>query len=366
MKWKMKLGVVVLSLLLGVSGGLSTFAEDSTTTETTTSTTQENPNAEVSYSVAKIPSDKEKDTQSSFFDLVVEPGDEFTIQAKMFNSSNEDMSVKSVPLTTFTNINGEIAYSSLPPEEGFDESLTTKFSEIATVESAEVDVPKASQVVTTTTIKIPADAKEGVILGSWYFEKMGQTDDEGKASEGISIKNQYSYAMAVKITVKNEIAKPNLNFLKVEPDLNSYRKVINGYVQNDQAAIISQLTFSATVTKKGSKDVLYSNDAGEATMAPNSNFPYPVFLGEDQLAAGEYTYHLKATTKDPKWEETSWEWSQDFTIKADEAKKINEAAFQDPQPSLNIWWIIGGLLLLFIIILIIVWQVAKRKYQKQK
>lgn len=352
-----KITVSLMGILAGITFGTNAvFAQD------TAQSTKDSPNEAISYSVSKVPSEKEADQTSPFFDLAVKPNDEFDIEVKIFNSSPEDIKVKNMPLTTFTNGNGEVAYASLPPKAGLDKSLKVSFADIAKADQEIVEVPKNSEVATKMTIKVPENAPTGVILGSWYFEKADQVDD--KKSEGISIKNKYSYALAVKMTVDHEIEKPNLNLLKVQPDLNNYRKVINAYIQNDQPAIVSDLKVSGEVTEKGKSDVLYKNETDKLTMAPNSNFAYPIFLGQDQLKAGTYTMHLKATTTDSKWGKKTWEWDQDFTIKAADAEKINKEAVQDPKAPLSIWWIVAGSLLLLLLIVFIVWQTAKKKFQQ--
>ncbi len=323
---------------------------------------EENPNTAIQYSVNKIPSDKEPDPSNSYFDLVVKPGETIELQAKIYNAQSEDIEVQQAAYTSFTNQNGEISYATKIDEKKLDESLKVKFSSIAQVGKT-VIVPANNEQIVPLVIHVPKNAQNGVILGSWYFEQTDQNKDQ--KDNGISIKNKYSYAIGVKMTVNQEIPSPNLHLKSVKPSLNNYQKVINANIQNDQPAILSKLTIHASVTKKGSKKVLYENDKGTVTMAPNSNFDYPLFLGAEQLKAGEYTLHLKAKTADPKWPPKTWEWDKVFTISSEKAKKLNNQAINDEKPPISIWWYVAGGSSLLLVVIVLSFLVASRRYKRK-
>lgn len=352
--WKRKLvllGVVFFTL---AGGAVQVAAKED----------QNQTNAGIGYSVQKVDPGGEVSSSSSFYDLLVQPGEERTIQAKLVNPSDEEITIESKLFSASTNKNGEISYTAEAEEP--DPTLAYPFSTIAEVAASDIKTtvaPKSEKTI-STTIKVPAEVKEGVILGSWYFEKLGQAESNDE-DEGIVIKNKYSYAMAVKLTVEREINDPNLNLLNVTTGLNNYRKVINANVQNDRPAIVSNLTITGKVMKKGSYDVLYENTAEKMIMAPNSTFPFPIFLEKGQMKAGDYTLKLTAKTEDPKWDAKRWEWSQDFTITSDEAKKLNSEAINDPQVPTP-WWIYVLIGLGIVIIVILVLLLVKRTRDKKR
>lgn len=324
-------------------------------------------NAGVGYSVQKVSPENEVDSSSSYYDLLVTPGETRTIEAKLINPSDEEITIESSIFAASTNSNGEINYTSEPDE--FDKSLTYKLSDIAEIAASDIKTTLApnSEETISLTIEVPEDMEEGVILGSWYFEKLGQeaeSDDEDET--GIVINNKYTYAMAIKLTVNEEIADPNLNLLNVTTGLNNYHKVINANLQNDQAAIVSNLTISAQIFRKGQYDVLYENEAEQVIMAPNSNFAFPIYLGDAAMVAGDYTLKLTATSDDPKWESETWEWTQDFTITSDEANRINEEAINDDTKTTNWMLYIVIALSILVIILLIVLLLKKRKDKEDK
>ncbi|MGJ3873429.1 WxL protein host-binding domain-containing protein [Lactiplantibacillus plantarum] len=201
--------------------------------------------------------------------------------------------------------------------------------------SDKVTVPAKSNRVVSATINIPKGFDTGVILGSWYFEKMGQ--GAKKASKGVNINQKYSYALAVKLTAK-EIAQPKLTLGTVTPGLRNYRKVVLATIRNPEPAVVSQLKLTTKVTRKGSSKVLYQNSSDNLIMAPNSNFTYPTFLDDQVMRAGDYTLSVTATTNDSKWAKKTWHWSRDFKITTEQARQNNQKAKNDPAAPISIWW----------------------------
>nr|MBO1341094.1 DUF916 and DUF3324 domain-containing protein [Enterococcus sp. 665A] len=320
---------------------------------------EESPNKGVGYSVQKVSPGNEVDSTSSFYDLAVAPGEERTIEAKLVNPTNEPIVVVSKIFTASTNSNGEINYTMQPVE--LDRSLKHSVSELVEVAASDTktEIAPQSEKLVRATINIPQDVESGVLLGSWYFEKEGQSTDSNE--KGIVINNKYSYAMAIKMTVQQEIEEPNMNLLTVTTGLNNYRKVINANLQNDRPAIVGSLSVTAKITEKEKFDVLYENQSDGMIMAPNSNFAYPVFLNEQPLKPGDYTMRLTATSDDPKWTSQRWEWNKDFTITANDARKLNEEALNDPEQPTN--WLLYVILALAILILILlVLLIRKRKH----
>lgn len=326
---------------------------------------KEHGNCGVQYSVNKIKSKYETDESHSYFDLHVKPGDQIVIESRIHNSYTNPIKIKQQALTTFTNDNGEISYTSKLKDDQFDKSLKIKFSEISQIDRKSLLVvePNSDKIV-TMKINVPKDAQDGVILGSWYFEKENRENKDNK-KEAIQIHNKYSYAIGVKLTVNKEIEKPNLNLLSVDTGLSNYHKAFKALIQNDRPAIISRLNINAKITKKDNKHVLFRSNRQDIIMAPNSNFNYPIMLGDKKLKPGEYTLYLQARTNDPKWQTKSWKWKKNFRVSAEESKNLNAKAINDNQQHLNLWWILLGTLLFVLILILLILYNKIRKY-KQK
>ena len=329
-----------------------------------------------SYSVRKVPSKKDEiDPQASYFDLKLAPGQKKTIQTVIRNTGGGgDITVLSNVFTTFTNANGEIDYTQQAEE--YDSSLKIKMSDIAEVHASDIKavIPAGKEKTVSLDIEVPADAPEGVILGSWHFAEE-ETGEQTETGEGVTIDSKYAYALAIKITVQKEIDKPNMELKGITAGLVNYRKAFLAELQNDRPALLTKVRIEGSVSEKGKTEVLYSHTMPSVAFAPNSNFRFPVFLGGDQMKAGDYTYRIKAITDDPKAGFTGqqWEWSMDFTVLPEDANRVNAEAINDPQPEktwldylLDYWWIIALIVGLLLFLWFLLWRRRKKKREADK
>jgi hypothetical protein len=354
----MKKTLVLLAFIFGIFGVFSLNVSAQTNT---------------AYTIQKIPSGSEINEQASFFDLKLAPGQKQTIQTLIRNTSAEEILVVNQVFTAFTNENGEIDYTR--QAESYDSSLQVRMSDIAKVKASDIQtlIPAGEERIVSVDIQMPENVQDGVLLGSWHFQEKEQ-EAENTASEGVVINSQYAYALAIKITVDSEVSAPNLNLLGITSGMVNYRKAFLAQLQNNLPALLTRVRIEGRVTARNSFDTLYEHTMERVAFAPNSNFDFPVFLGEDRLKAGEYTYRIRAVTEDIKEGFTgrTWEWNQDFTVLPEEAARVNSAAINDgipPTRSLldylsEYWWqaILALCLLFFFFILLF----KRRKKEKEK
>lgn len=316
------------------------------------------------YSIAKLEAGKEVEA-SSIFNLLMTPGEKRTIKVVVRNDSDKAITVDDDIFTTYTNANGEVEYTS--QAENYDESMKVKISDIAKVRASDlkVSVPAKSEKIVLADITLPEDIDDGALLGSWYFDKAGQID-ENTAGKGTSIQNKINYAIALKITVNKEVAKPEMTLTSASIGLLNYRKAFYAHLQNPLPAMITNIDYEGYVTKQGETKALYQNDLVKRKMAPNSAYKFPIFLNEGEFKAGNYTYRLKATTTDPKWEKKTWEWTKNFSIKADESEKMNAQAINDAKAKHNwtLCLILACLILALLFSIFIFLLIKRRKRQK--
>lgn len=321
--------------------------------------------AEVSYGVKKIKATNEINETSSFYDLGVIKGEKKEIQAIIANSSNQSIYVKSQIFTAFTNENGAITYNAEP--KSVSKSLKFKLSDFTTIEAADrrVEVPPHSEKTVTAFVDVPKDAPDGVMLGAWYFEKEDQVV-ENQEEKGIGITNKYSYSLAIKVTVNQEIEKPELKLKSVTTGLSNYRKAIQATIENESPGIVSKLTVNVQILNEKNGELLYERKQEDMIMAPNSAFSYPVFLKDQEMKAGDYVLNIEASTDDPKWPSQNWSWSQKFSITKEDAKEMNQAALNDVSriQKRNNLAIIGGTILAISVIITV--SLVLRSYQKEK
>lgn len=308
-------------------------------------------NGSVGYSVAKIASKNEIKSTNAFYDLKVKPKKQYSIAAKIYNATDKNIKVKSQIFTTFTNNNGQIAYTN--QAKTYDKSLKYKASDFIKVDKNDqvAKVPAKGSRVVHATINTPKNIN-GINLGSWYFSK---TNQEGKKkTKGISINNKYSYAIAVKMTSnKKPYQFPDLHLLDVKAGLNNYRKVVNAVIQNNKPTIIKGMKVKSTVLRKNTGEVVFNDFKDDISMAPNSNYKFSSFANDKQLTAGDYTLKLKAS-----YQGRHWNWIRDFSISYNQANNFNKKAKNDTEPPISIWWYVAGIILLIIFIVFITWLVV--------
>lgn len=357
----MKKTIIFISFILLLLGSNS-YAEDSK--ETIQS------QGEVSYSVKKVKGINEINETSSFYDLRVTKDEKKEIQAVIANSSNQPIYVESQIFTAFTNENGAITYNDEP--KALSKSLKFKISDFTTIAASDsrTEVPPHSEKTVTAYIDVPKDAPNGVMLGAWYFEKENQIA-ENKEEKGIGIANKYSYSLAIKLTVNQEIEKPELKLKSVTTGLSNYRKAIQATIENQSPSIISKLTINAQVFSEKNTEIVYERKQEEVIMAPNSSFAYPIFLENQEMKSGNYILNIEASTDDPKWPSQKWSWGQKFSITEEKAKQINEAALNDNFSSKknNNLVLVGGLFISvsgLMILFVLIRSNQKKKRKKLK
>jgi hypothetical protein len=110
----------------------------------------------------------------------------------------------------------------------------------------------------------------------------------------------------------------------------------------------------ATVQRAGENEVLYEASEEMMQMAPNSNFDFPISLEGDRFQSGDYVLKLRAISG-----EDEWVWERPFTIKADEARALNQADVTIDS-SMN-WWMIGAIILLVLLLGVILYLLIQKK-----
>ncbi|NAE15677.1 DUF3324 domain-containing protein, partial [Enterococcus mundtii] len=179
--------------------------------------------------------------------------------------------------------------------------------------------------------------------------------------EGVAIKNEFAHVVGVVVSNTRDSVQPELELLDVFADQLNYRNVISATLQNFTPTFVNQLAVEATVKRAGENEVLYKAEKEMMQMAPNSNFNFPISLEGDRFRSGNYVLELTA-----KSGENEWSWTREFTIEADEARKLNR---EDVMIDSGVnWWMIGAIILLILmlgLVLYLMWQ-KKRARESEK
>ncbi|PFJ08956.1 cell wall protein [Bacillus cereus] len=305
----------------------------------------------MNYSVkANIP-ENQINKKLTYFDLRMKPGAKQTISLTVQNTSTEEIELMIEPNTAITNQNGVIDYSK--HEHKKDSSLQYPFSELISPKQ-KVLLKGKEQKEVPFTIQMPQDSFDGMILGGFYIYKISK-DDETQENTKAQIKNEFSYVIGVKLTETDVSVQPNLTLNHVQAGLMNYRTVVTANLQNTAATIVNNLEVNAKITKEGQKEVLHETTSSKLSMAPNSNFDFPINWDNKSLKPGKY--HLYITAKDAN---QTWKFDKMFEISGKEAKKINKTAVEVEKDYTWLFLGIGALILVIIIIIIILLKKKKR------
>lgn len=293
------------------------------------------------FTVRAIIPDNQIDKSKSYFDLLMKPGESQTLSVDVINNSTQEITVDIALQAASTNRNGLIEYQvKVDP----DDTLMYPFDTIASAANEIKVAPDSTQKV-DVTVTMPEQQFDGVILGGIVFTRR---ENNGAAS-GVSINNQFSYVIGVKLSETDKEILPDFRIKSIEPTLVNYRRAVSVNIHNPVALIIKDANVTASIYKKDETAPLFSINKNGIDMAPNSVYPLPVEWEGNDIDAGEYRLKLKLT-----WEGKIWEWDQDFTIDAAKAQEINKDALDKTAKAswwARWWWIP----VLVIVILLLLW-----------
>ena len=299
---------------------------------------------QVGFSVSANLPDNQINTQNTFFDLKINPNQKETISVTVFNSSDGTIRIKNEIHDAYTSQTGIIDY--VKNAGNYDKTIKYPLSNVTSqVSNRIIDIPAHSSQKVSATITMP-DTKQfnGVILGGWYFSKVNDITKNLK-NRNVSITNDYSYVIGLKYTVGHEI-KPKIVLNNVYPGLyNSYGAVLLN-IQNPTPAIVSNLNYSINIYKIGSEKVFLSKKMTNGSIAPNSNFNFPIIYGNKTISPGKYV--AKVVVENKKYR---WALSKKFTITKQEVNRINKESM-DSHVNNNFFYMIIGLLILIMTYLI--------------
>ncbi|PEH49552.1 DUF916 and DUF3324 domain-containing protein [Enterococcus faecium] len=309
--------------------------------------------SESAYSVSANIPDFQTNQEISYFDLQLTPKDKKEISVHLANNSQKEAIYEVDVNDAATNSNGVIDYSQTDLEK--DSSAKYVLDQLVTPKTQEVKLQAGEAKDVTFQVTMPEQTFSGIILGGIHISKK---DTVSQKVEGTAIRNKYAYVIGVKLQNNTDKVTPDLKLLSAKAGLQNSYTTVFAHLQNPQPTIISKVAVDAKVTKKGSDKVLYETENENLSIAPNTNFDFPISLEKEKIAAGDYIVTIDA--KEGNTNKT-WHLTTGFTIKADKAKKLNHQAVIEhkeiPYPTI----IIGIGVLGLLIILFLSYQLLKQK-----
>ena len=307
--------------------------------------------ADTSKSFSVTPLDPEtKQTQSSYYDLKVSPNEQKVLPIRIFNGADQAVKVKLKLNNGATNSNGITDYSGNVKRNA---TLKVGFTDVTTVESEDVTIPAKSAVDVPVTIKMPETQYDGQILGGIRVTS-AEVKEKPKTS---GIESNIAYTVGVVLRETDTKVKPSMSLLDDKIEQRNSQNVISATLQNGAPVIIKKLEAKSSVTKEGSKKVLYEAENTSMRMAPNSQFDYGINLVNNGFKSGKYLMTVSG-----KADGEPFSFTKKFTIKSKEAKEFNKNSVYVTDKSTNntyLFWIIGALVL--IILAFIIWYIKKNR-----
>lgn len=253
--------------------------------------------------------------ENGYFDLEAEPGTEQTVNLRLNNGGSEKVVVTISVNGTKTNSNGVLEYG--PTDIKNDTSLKFPFEKIVSAPK-EVEIPANDSKVVPVDIKMPETSFDGMILGGIHMKK--KEKEEKVEAQGATIRNTYSYIVAMKLQNHQEPVKPEIKFNHATGSQRNYRNsVVINFSNITSSLIKDKMDVESQISKKGSEEVLYERKQKGMSMAPNTQMDFYVSMGGEKMQPGDYVARTLVTIDDQKWEE-----KLNFHISKEEADKYNK------------------------------------------
>ncbi|AVK61421.1 cell surface protein [Lactobacillus sp. CBA3605] len=312
----------------------------------------------LNYSVAAELPDNQVNTDVSYFDLKVSPGQTQDLTIKIKNKDSQAHTYIVSPNRASTNSNGVIDYSRYQAKA--DASLKFDIKQ-ALPKRQKVDVPAKSTKAVTIKLSVPKKAFTGIALGGINVTQ--EDTATAKKSSGMTIENQYAYVIGLQLhETTSETIKPNMKLLGIKAKQINYQNYVTANLQNNQPVIMHRLKIKSYVTGVNSTKKLLTTNKENMAMAPNSNFNFAIGDGKQPLKAGKYTLHLTATADNGKYK---WQFTRNFTISQQKADSLNKTAVGQVQQRNYFWWFVGLGVIIVALLGLIIWLLLKNRRRNQ-
>lgn len=301
------------------------------------------------FSVIPVLPENQNPDVPSYFDLIVTPNQQQTLQVKIKNNSNENVKYKLYVNTATTNQNGIIDYSISDFEK--DESMKLSLKDCITLNESVVEVPANSEKEVSLELNIPEAPFEGIALGGITVEPIAEEDNE-------AVNNLFTRTLAIQIAESTTAIVPELYGGEVLVSQENLRNNIKFELRNSTPTIISKVKAEIAITKQGDKQPILEQTKEHLSFAPNSKFSL-MTEWNGQFESGKYVYNIDL--KDD--EGNKWTFSKEFEIKTEEAEKLNETSVDEKKSSVKDYLLY--IVVLFIVLMgALIWVIRKKMKHK--
>ncbi|MFC6175907.1 DUF916 and DUF3324 domain-containing protein [Companilactobacillus huachuanensis] len=301
----------------------------------------------VNYSISPELPSNQISKNIGYYDLKVTPGQSETIKFKINNTDTKEHSYKVSVNRAATDINGVIDYN----DHGIapDSDLQYNIEKLVTYPK-EVTVAANSSKEVSIKLDAPKGDFSGELLGGIFVQENNQINNDKKLPKGVTLRNQYNYVLGLQLQQNTDAVKPDLKFVKVFETDNNGQISVDGEMDNDVPTLENKVSVDAKVTAQNSSKIILKSDKKAMSMAPNSDFYYPVNVNtvtgpskNKRLKPGKYTMYLSVKANNGK---NHWNLKRNFVVTKKQMAKINH---KNPDRAMDLWIILGAILALVVI-----------------
>lgn len=272
----------------------------------------------VDFGIRGIIPDNQIDKTQTYFDLLLAPSQEQTIQVEIANDAGKEEQFQLNIHQAYTNGSGLIDYVDGSIEK--DPSLNYAIEELVEAPT-QVSVPGNTTLPVELKVRMPQQSFDGRIMAGIQVLKMAD------ASDGQKVASQYGYILGLQLRNNlNEVPR-ELKASNASAAVSYGKTSFKVMIQNPTTDAIGKLTFKGQVQSKDSGQVIKEVTVTDRTMAPTSNFNLVFGMEDAEITPGDYQLLLTAT--DGKGNQ--WHFDEAFTVSEKEAQEINGVIIPEQQ-----------------------------------
>lgn len=302
----------------------------------------------INYSVSPEPAKNQINKKVGYYDLKMTPNQKETIKFKINNNDAIAHTYKVSFNRATTNSNGVIDYTDHDKKDtGTD--LQDNIEDLVTYPKKVSVAAKTSKEV-AVQVQMPAGKITGELLGGILVAEDNQVNSK-KVTKGVTLKNRYEYVLGLQLQQNTDPVKPELKLNKAyETSDNNGQIMVDAQMDNYEPELDEKVSVAAKVTPENSKKVILTSNKNRMSIAPNSDFNYPVDVNSltgtnknKRLKPGKYTMYVNVKANSGK---NMWNLARNFTVKNNQVAKINKKI---PNRAHDTWIIIGIIAALIVI-----------------
>lgn len=306
---------------------------------------------DIPFDISTETSDKQVDTNKTYFDLRLAPNEQTVININITNKLDSELKLIVDVEPAKTNTQGVIEYGK------FDGALSSSAPfdlEKQILYAKEIDLSPKETKKLPITVKASDKSYSGIMVGgiNIHQKEVQSNDDES----GMSIRNRLGYQIAL-VLHGNDSFNYDMKFLDVEASQINYRNAFLIKLENLSNNFLNTADISAKVKKKGTNSYLYTNRNTSEKVAPYSIFSFPIFLNEKEFEPGIYVVDTVI-----KYDSYEWKFSKEIKINKNVAEKYNaeDVTIRKEKKSITLYYVFIIIIVILLIILLSTFYKLKR------